>query len=377
MKILVVVKRYPPEIGGIEVTAQEINRIAKKMGNDVTVLTFNNSGSYFKNIFDGVKVVRLPVFVEKGSIRLSWKYKKEYSKLEKNVDLVLFHFPVGQPEIDFFFRKAKKNKKYICLYHSDIVGRGIIGDLYNKIIVKKFLPKMDRIIATSPNIIETSPLLEKNQDKTTIIPLFVDTEHFYFREDNKRKYLLNLIKAELSNPKIVLYVGRFGRYKGLDYFIRAIKLLPSNYLGVLIGDGPKRKEIQSLISTEKLQNKILLLNHVSYDDLPKYYSAADVFVLPSTDRGEAFGLVAIEAMACGIPIITTELGTGTSYHNVDKVTGRVVEPKNSQQIADAILEITNSKKYNREIVRKRAEDFSAKAFEDRWTKLLRKFGESK
>ena len=156
--------------------------------------------------------------------------------------------------------------------------------------------------------------------KIEIIPLFVDLKHFYYRKDNKREFLLNKFKNK--KEKIVMYIGRLGRYKGLDYLVKSYKYLDKKTGIVIIGNGPKEKEIKKLVDDLNFSNDILFLNHVPYPDLPSYYSAADVFVLPSTDRGEAFGLVVIEAIACGIPVITTELGTGTSYHNIDGVTGK-------------------------------------------------------
>lgn len=113
-----------------------------------------------------------------------------------------------------------------------------------------------------------------------------------------------------------------------------------------------------------LENDILFLDHVPYEELPEYYSSADLFVLPSIDRGEAFGLVAIEAMACGVPVVTTELGTGTSFHNINGVTGKVIEPRNSTALAKAINEILeNPNKYKKQNIVKRAKDFSYDKFE--------------
>jgi len=168
-----------------------------------------------------------------------------------------------------------------------------------------------------------------------------------------------------------MYIGRFGRYKGLDYLVKAIALLPDNYFLVLIGDGPERMKIESLVTDLKLENRVLRLDHVKYDVLPEYYRAADVFVLPSIDRGEAFGLVAVEAMACGVPVVTTELGTGTSFHNIDGVTGMVVQPRNEKALADAISEICETRdKFDAETIRKRAEEFSVERFTENMQSLF-------
>jgi len=97
------------------------------------------------------------------------------------------------------------------------------------------------------------------------------------------------------------------------------------------------------------------------------------FVLPSIDRGEAFGLVVVEAMACGVPVVTTELGTGTSFHNIDGVTGRVVPPKDEKALANAIAEICEHEyKYDPQVIRKRAEEFSAERFDQRIKEVLEK-----
>jgi len=151
--------------------------------------------------------------------------------------------------------------------------------------------------------------------------------------------------------------------------IKALALLPENYLLVLVGDGPERPIVETLTHELNLERRVLRFDHVPYSDLPKYYSAADVFVLPSIDRGEAFGLVVVEAMACGVPVVTTELGTGTSFHNIDGITGRVVPPKDEKALADAIAEICeNADKYDPQVIRKRQRSSAQKGL----TNALRK-----
>ncbi len=361
-KVLSVCKRYSPEIGGIEIVAEKIAKIAIEEGYSSEIITFNNDNVMKEEIIENIKVSRLPTIFEKGSIRLSFKYKEMMKRKAKDTDLILFHFPCFQPEIDFLFKDKYKKIKKICFYHGHVIGQGLLSVLYNKIITRRFLDAMDIIIVTSPNIKNSSFLLRDYQEKIEVIPLFVNLKHFYYREDNKRKFLLNKFKNK--KEKIVMYIGRLGRYKGLNYLVKSYKYLDKEIGIVIIGEGPKEKEIKKLVDDLNLSNDILFLNHVPYSELPSYYSAADVFVLPS-DSGEAFGLVAIEAMACGIPVITTELGTGTSYHNIDGVTGRVIPPKNEEEIAKAIKEILfeNPERYKKENIIKRAAEFSYENFE--------------
>nr|WP_254871386.1 glycosyltransferase [Marinitoga sp. 1135] len=241
-----------------------------------------------------------------------------------------------------------------------------MSNLYNSYVKKFFFPYFDKIIVTSPNIIKTSPVLRDFKDKIEVVPLFVDTSHFYPRKDNVRYKFVD------NDEKLILYVGRFGRYKGLEYLIESLRFLPENYKLLLIGKGKKEKELKDLVKKHNFNNRVIFLNHVKYQDLPFYYSAADVFVLPSIDRGEAFGLVALEAMACGIPVITTELGTGTTYHNINGETGIHVPPKNSKEIANAVNTIVSQDWKNKksDIIINRAKDFDIKVFQKKIKKIL-------
>ena len=364
-RLISIVKRYPPEIGGVEATALEINKIAKKIFKERIVITYNNENKYKIENFDDVEVHRLPTLIDKFSVRYSLIFNKILKKVVKENDVLLYHYASGQPELEYLFqRKIKRNKvRKIIFYHMDVSGRGFLSKLYNRYVESSFFPDSDKIIVTSPNMKVSSPVLRTFQNKIEIIPLFVDLKHFYYRKDNKREFLLNKFKNK--KEKIVMYIGRLGRYKGLDYLVKSYKYLDKKTGIVIIGNGPKEKEIKELVYDLNFSNDILFLNHVPYPDLPSYYSAADVFVLPSTDRGEAFGLVVIEAMACGIPVITTELGTGTSYHNIDGVTGRVIPPKNEEEIAKAIKEILfeSPERYKKENIIKRAAEFSYENFE--------------
>ncbi|GAB6190175.1 glycosyltransferase [Marinitoga arctica] len=362
MIFLSVNKMYNPEIGGVEIVAEKIAEIAKNEGFDSKVLTFNFENKFTKEKINSIDVYRIPSILRKDPIRWSNMYKKIFNKLAIKSEILLFHFPSFQPEMEFFLLNKYKKSKKICFYHADIVGKGLIGNIYNKIIVNNYLQKMDKIIVTSPNILKTSPLLQKYKNKIEIIPLFVDMNHFYYRQNNKRKFLLSHLKAS-TNSKIILYVGRFGRYKGLDYLVKSLLKLPKNYFLIMVGNGAKKNELKLLVSKLQLEERVLFLEHVSYEDLPFYYSAADIFILPSIDRGEAFGLVGLEAMACGIPVITTELGTGTSFYNLNHITGEVIKPKDSDEISHAILNIINKKyEYDKNKIIKRAKEFSFDKF---------------
>lgn len=373
--LLTVTRAYPPEVGGVEVVAQKVAEIGKEVFGASTVLAFSKDRSLKQEEINGVEVIRIPTWIRHDPIRVSPYFGKYLKKLSKETSATLFHFPISQPEIFFKFNNITSYK--VCLYHGDVIGRGIVGDIYRKDIAKVFLSKMDKIITTSPNLLNSSPLLAEFKSKTETIPLFVDTDNFHPREEYTDNIEINnfLKGSHGIKPKVILYIGRFGRYKGLDYLINSLQYLPEEFKLILIGDGIKKAEIENIISTQSYGNRVLMMPHVSYKDLAKYYSLADVFVLPSIDRGEAFGLVAIEAMACGIPVITTELGTGTTYHNVNGVTGLHVPPMNSKAIADTVLKICNEdwKNTHKKDIINRAQEFSFEQFRNKWIMLFSKF----
>jgi len=360
---------YPPEIGGIEIVTKEIAEIAEKHNYQSSVLTFSDAKKSLIKDQKGVRVIRLASDFQHDPVRISKIYHKTMRQLSKETDLIVFHFPSFQPELDLFFHNYSVYK--ICFYHADVVNRGLSGMIYNNIIVKRFLKKMDKIIVTSPNMIETSKNLKNFKAKIEIVPLFVDTEHFQYKEKNKRKLIQRKLKIENDDFKIISYIGRFGRYKGLDILIKSLSMLDKSIYLLLVGDGKQKKVLERLTNELGLVKRVLFVDQVPYDELPLYYSASDVFVLPSVDRGEAFGLVAIEALACGIPIITTKLGTGTTFHNLNGQTGLHVEPENCVELRNAIHKILdeNWKVNRKELLRQRATDFSRTIFEERIIEL--------
>ena len=366
--MLVVNKMYSPEIGGVEVVVKLMADIYKKHIGFVEVLTFSDKGDDKNEIIDSVPVKRIGSFFSKGPIRLSWTYMKKLKECSKNHNLILYNYPSVQPEICTLFLNT--DRKQIVSYHADNVKWGIVGYLYQKTIARQFLKKMDLILVSNPNIVTSSMELRRVKNKCVVLPLGVDTDHF-------QKTMLDaddLHVIDQSKKKIV-FVGRFSRYKGLNVLLNAFSQLDENYQLILVSKDRIPNNSKEIIEKNRMNSRVIHLNNISHTELPKYYSVADVFVMPSTDRGEAFGLVAVEAMACGIPVITTELGTGTSYHNIDGVTGKVIQPNDIIELREAILEICeNPERFDEGAIRKRALEFDQKIFEQKLIEILNNFG---
>jgi rhamnosyl/mannosyltransferase len=134
---------------------------------------------------------------------------------------------------------------------------------------------------------------------------------------------------------LLLFVGALRYYKGLQYLIRAMARIPPANL-LIVGSGPMRSEWEHLADQVNVSERVHFLGHVDSTRLPICYQACDLFVLPSHMRAEAFGLAMVEAMASGRPVVSTELGTGTSYVNQHGHTGRVVKPADPEALATAL-----------------------------------------
>ncbi len=185
-------------------------------------------------------------------------------------------------------------------------------------------------------------------------------------------------QAAATDPlPILLFVGRLRYYKGLDTLISALPRIRARL--VVAGSGPMRAEWEELATQLRVADRVTWLGDVPDDDLPAIYHLADLFVLPASHPSEAFGLVQVEAMAAGLPVVCTELGTGTTYVNRDGETGLVVPPREPAALADAVNRLLGDAGLRRELgdgARVRAREFDLETMVDRtlgvYTQVLQK-----
>ncbi|MEM2900793.1 MAG: glycosyltransferase family 4 protein, partial [Thermoplasmata archaeon] len=201
---------------------------------------------------------------------------------------------------------------------------------------KYTLSNSDRIIATTETYAATSRSVWNTNP--IVIPNAVDCKRFNPSVDSK-----NVRKRfGLENSDVVLYVGRLVHHKGLEYLIESAKYGDKNTKYLIVGDGPYRGKLEEIVRRLKIQNRILFIGKVSNKDLPYYFSACDVFVLPSVSRLEAFGLVALEAMATEKPVVVSNI-PGVREVITEGVEGLHAEPMNAKDIAEKIKIILRDK----------------------------------
>ena len=249
-------------------------------------------------------------------------------------DLIHLHLPTPMGQAGYAM--SGRGCPAVATYHADLHrGSTAIRRGYNEML-KRTLPSYQRVIASSWELVKSSPVLselhEEHPKLIEVIPFGVNTDRFCPGSTSRSQTL----RERWGPGPVVLFVGRLADYKGLPFLIQAMKDLDAKL--VVVGVGVEHDRIMRTGVLE-LGRRFVYLGDVPEEDLPDVYRAADVFCLPSTSSAEAFGLAALEALATGIPSITTEVGTATSVINKHGETGLVVEPGNPQVLTKALHEL--------------------------------------
>jgi len=326
MQILHIYKDYAPVLGGIENHVRLVAEAQAAAGDDVTALVTNRGLRTIEEQRDGVHVIKAGRLATVASTPLSVALPVTLSGLRPDVAHVHFPYPLGEVS-QYLFGHARAT---VLSYHSDVVRQKHLLRLYQP-LMRRVLQRADRIIVSSPNLLESSPVLHDMAAKCRVVPLAIDGRPFVARD---AQAVATLRRRYAPEGPLLLFVGVLRYYKGLDYLLRAMPEVPGRLL--VVGEGPMGAAWRSLAVDLGVQDRVVFCGCVPDAELPAYYGAADLFVLPASERSEAYGLVQLEAMHAGLPVISTELGTGTSFVNRHGVTGLVVPPRDAAGLAKAI-----------------------------------------
>ncbi|SMF34690.1 glycosyltransferase [Desulfovibrio gilichinskyi] len=332
MRILHISKYSYPERGGIETFVRDLTAEQVKMGHSVSVLCHHTLPFRKTDArqIDGVKITRSSTICNTAFAPISPFFPMSLQKIVSLHRPQIIHIHLPNPAILFncFF---PSEIPYIVHWHADVKGSPnlVIKILYPfyRQFEQRILSKAKCIIATSPLYLESSHSLRPWLDKCRIVPLGLD----------QNKYPPRQIPPD--ETPLVLSVGRFAFYKGFKYLVRAAVLLPEARF-IIAGDGPEHSRITREVKKLGLENRVSLPGKISDRELFVLLQRASVFCLPSIDRGEAFGMVLLEAMRYGVPLVTTSInGSGTSWVNQNGITGTIVPVASSEALAEAIKEI--------------------------------------
>ncbi|TFG71458.1 MAG: glycosyltransferase [Anaerolineales bacterium] len=329
MRVLHVYKDYPPVMGGIEHHIQTLAEGLLAQGVDVHVLVTNTDRKTLKGEINGVPVTKTGRLLNISSAPISLSFCSEFKRLSRDADIVHLHVPY--PPAELCQLAFHGGRHFVLTYHSDIVRQRVMGFFYFPFL-RRVLRSSERIIVSNPKYIALSRFLRPWADKCRVIHLGIDLERFIPTPAVQQRAAA--IRRRYNDVPLLLFVGRLRHYKGIEVLIDALKEVEAHAL--IVGEGPMGNIWKQKAVDEGVIERITFLGEVSEDDLVALYYAGDMFVLPSTNRAESWGIVQVEAMACGLPVICTELGTGTSYVNQHEVTGLVIEPNNSSALIEAI-----------------------------------------
>ena len=324
LSVLHVGKFYPPHKGGIETHLQDLCRgLSKSL--QVEVLVANEDGSLVEEQVDGFRVTRVPTRMTLSSAPICPKMAAEIGR--SDADIVHLHLP--NPTAVLAYLASGYQGRLVVTYHSDTVRQRVLGTLFEPFL-HQALRRSSAIIATSPHYRRTSPVLARYLDRCVVIPLGIPLERF---EENDEETTYRL-RGQFQN-RLVLTVGRLVYYKGLEYLIEAMKGV--NGTLVIVGSGPLRSKLEALARKLGVSGRVIFAGEVP--DVVPYYHAADVFVLASVTRSEAFGLVQIEAMAAGKPVVNTKLDSGVPFVSLHGQSGITVPPADPGALAAAINQL--------------------------------------
>jgi rhamnosyl/mannosyltransferase len=271
---------------------------------------------------DGVRVTRAKTVFRAGAAPVCPDMVRVIR--ESPSDVIHLHWP--NPTGLLAYMASGRRGPLVFTYHSDIVRQRILGPAF-ELVLRRALDACAGIVVSSPNYIASSAVLQGYASLCRVIPFGIDWK----RLEHPPAADVERIRRE-HGPRIVLALGRMVYYKGFQYLIRAMAKIGARLL--LVGDGPLRPELEAECRAHGVEDKVRFIG--AAPDAAPYYHAADVFVLPSVARSEAFGLVQLEAMACGKPVVNTQIDSGVPYVSQDRVSGLTVPPADPDSLAAAV-----------------------------------------
>ena len=280
---------------------------------------------------DGHKVHRCRSNFEVASTPFSASAFLRFRQLVKEVDLIHYHFPY--PFADLLHFASRVNKPALLTYHSDIIKQKHLLKLYRPLMLR-FLSDVDQIVATSPNYLETSEVLAQFKYKTSAIPIGLDKSTYPEAAPERQNYW-----RECFGQRFFLFVGVLRYYKGLHIIVEAAR--NSDYPIVIVGAGPVEHELKEQAAKLRVRN-MYFVGHVSDEDKVALLELCYAVIFPSHLRSEAFGISLLEGAMYGKPLISSEIGTGTTYINIDKESGIVMPPSDPTALRQAMDYLWNN-----------------------------------
>ena len=324
--VLQVSKYYYPEVGGIEQVVRTLAEGLHGPDMDVRVLAAAAGGLGGHDRINGVPVTKASSLGELASVPVTPLLPARLARRARSADIVHLHLP-NPAAVASYLSLGPSRPRLVVTYHSDIVRQSKALRVYESAL-HRVLDRADRIVTTSPNLLDHSEHLQPHTDRCEVAPLSVDLEEFESYDGPEYD-----LPTDPDRPTL-LFVGRLSYYKGVEYLVDAMCDVDADLL--VVGDGEERDALESRARDRGVTDRVRFLGRIPDEKLQYCYRAADVFVLPSVAPSEAFGIVQLEAMAVGTPVVNTDLPTGVPWVSRDGETGLTVPPGDADALADAL-----------------------------------------
>ena len=332
MKVLCFGRFYDEIPGGIQT---HVAHLFEALKSKIEFVHLVPSRGFTKSqcLLHGHPVIRTSSLNVDGSLAISPALVTEAIKLHKKYqfDLIHLHFP--DPMSHVASLALPSNIPRIISWHADITRQKILKHLYRPLLKKAINQAASIIVATPAHITNSPDLLHLHENKISII-------HFGFNLNGVLQPHPKTERIKIKFPGSRIFaLGRHVYYKGFDVLIRAVHQLPTDTQILIGGAGPLTENWKALVASEGLSGRIHFLGLIPDESLPAYYQACDIFCLPATSPAEAFGIVQVEAMAAGKPIVSSRLNNGVDFVNQHGTTGLTVEPNNVNALANTLNEL--------------------------------------
>ncbi len=330
IKVLHVYRTYFPDPpGGLQEAIRQIALSTQAFGIEPRIFTLSPSPTPTRVEYDDLQVIRArswaaPASCDIGGINAF----RVFAKATQWADVIHYHHP--WPFADILDLMAHPARTKILTYHSDIIRQQFLGSLYRP-LMQRMLNKMDYVVSTSTSYLNSSPVLSNcvPRDKQRVIPLAIDEQTYPTTPDYSVMKRLGLAR---ENP-FFLFIGALRYYKGLHSLIAAATRIDTPI--VIAGTGPNAQSYKAM-AKELGATNIIFAGSISNSEKVALLQACRALVLPSHLRAEAFGMVLVEASMFGKPMISCEIGTGTTYVNIGQETGLTVTPESPDALAKAM-----------------------------------------
>ncbi|MEA4871416.1 MAG: glycosyltransferase [Synergistaceae bacterium] len=352
IRVLQVNKFYHPVTGGVERVVQQIAEGLN--GNvDMTVLACQKKGLGINEKINDVRVIKSGSLGTYFSMPVSFSFLRTFSRLSRDADIVHIHMPFPLADVAMFLSGYKG--KVVLWWHSDVVKQKKLLLLYRPFL-EWLLNRADLIVAATQGHIDNSAFISNRKDKCVVIPYGVDKNIIELSSPSRSAKL-----KENSDPCSILYIGRLVYYKGCDVLLEAFSKVRNARL-TIVGEGPLRSSLEKQADKLGISEKVDFISFLDDRCLAEKLAECDFLVLPSVERSEAFGLVQIEAMAFGKPVINTDLPSGAPLVSLDGITGLTVPPNDAEALAIAIQRIIDEpdlrERFGKAAYKRAREEFS-------------------